>query len=208
MSGTPPDRLAAALQQASASDRLQAALTAGTRPDPGFLEPLVARCAIEPDFFVRDMLTWALTRFRVDEVLPRVIAELGSTIPQARSQALHTLSKLADPRGWPAITADHLHDPDDEVARSAWRAAASLVPFDERDALAGALAAELGRGDLEVQRSLSRALLELGDAGESAAARAERAAGEPVRAHARATLRLFEDPDAAFFLEAGGPEEA
>lgn len=208
MSSTRPDRLATALQQASASDRLQAALTAGTHPDPGFLEPLVARCAIEPDFYVRDMLTWALTRLRREEVLPRVIAELDSTIPQARSQALHTLSKLADSRGWPAITADHLHDADDEVARTAWRAAASLVPFDERDALAGELAGELGRGGLEVQRSLSRALLELGDAGESVVARAEHAAGEPARAHARATLRLFEDPDATFFLEPVGPEEA
>ncbi|WP_308221483.1 HEAT repeat domain-containing protein [Microbacterium kunmingense] len=54
--------LRAALETPDASHRLQAALSAGTRPDPEFIDVLVARCAVEPDFFVRDMLTWALVR--------------------------------------------------------------------------------------------------------------------------------------------------
>ncbi|MGD9607505.1 MAG: HEAT repeat domain-containing protein, partial [Leucobacter sp.] len=58
----PAALLRAALSADDSSDRLQAALTAGTRPDEAYLEPLLDRCAVEPDFYVRDMLTWALTR--------------------------------------------------------------------------------------------------------------------------------------------------
>ena len=52
-------RLLDALGAANSSTRLQAALAVGTHSDPGLVDALVARCAIEPDFFVRDMLTWA-----------------------------------------------------------------------------------------------------------------------------------------------------
>ena len=52
----------AALAGGNPSTRLQAALAIGTHPDPGLVDVLIARSAIEPDFFVRDMLTWALTR--------------------------------------------------------------------------------------------------------------------------------------------------
>src|SRR5919197_4357014 len=120
--------------------RLRAALLAGTHADPGLADALVARCAIEPDFFVRDMLTWALTRLPQEITVPRLLAELGSERAQARSQALHTLSKIGDRTVWPAITRSLLHDADDEVARSAWRAAVALVPAGEREELAAELA--------------------------------------------------------------------
>lgn len=196
--------LAAALRQAESSARLQAALGAGTHPDPSFLEPLVARCAVEPDFYVRDMLTWALTRLPGDLVLPRVVAELSSPVTQARSQALHTLSKLGDEQAWPFITVEHLHDEDDEVARTAWRAAVGLAPISAHDSLASELASEFGRGDLDLKRSLARALVELGEPGRLAAvavrSAAASAADPAVRLHAEATLRLFEDPEATFYL--------
>lgn len=198
-------RLEAALASSSASARLQAAMTAGTIADSGFAGPLIARCAVEPDFSVREMLTWALIRLPRDEVLPRLLPELESTAPQARSQALHTLSKLGDPRGWPAITPALLHDPDAEVAKAAWRAAVAVAPEAEHAGLAAELAAELGRGGTDLKRSLSRAFVELGDAG---AAVLDAAAGHvdpAVRAHAAATERLLADPDAAFALE---PAEA
>jgi HEAT repeat protein len=196
---TSPDaRLLGALAAGNSSTRLQAALAAGTRPDPGLVDVLVARCAIEPDFFVRDMLTWALTRLPADITVPRLRAELRSERTQARSQALHTLSKIGDGDAWPSITRSLLHDADDEVARSAWRAAVVLVPAGERPELAAELAAELGRGDRAVQLSLSRALVALGDVVEPAL-RAGLASADPVvRAHARATERLLRDPDAAF----------
>ncbi|TQM79258.1 hypothetical protein FHX81_1561 [Saccharothrix saharensis] len=192
------DVLLDAVRAGESSTRLQAALAIGTRRDPGHVEALVARCAVEPDFFVRDMLTWALTRFPAEVTVPRLLAELDSGRSQARSQALHTLSKIADASAWPAITPAVLHDADDEVARSAWRAAVVLVPDGERARLAADLAEELGRGDRAVRLSLSRALVALDDVVEPVLRAALASADPVVRAHARATERLVLDPDAAF----------
>lgn len=198
---TAVDHLASALAQSDASARLHAALTAGTYPRDEYLEPLVAQCAAEPDFSVREMLTWALTRLSHEVVLRRVTDELASPLAQARSQALHTLSKLGDPRAWSAITAEHLHDQDDEVARAAWRAAAGLAPEVARDALARELTKELGRGDREIQRSLARAFAALGDAGVRAATASLMAGDGAARIHAAATLRLIHDPESTFHLD-------
>lgn len=157
-----------ALDDGRSSVRLRAALAVGTAPDPRYVGKLVERCAVEPEFFVRDMLTWALTRHPVAVTLPALLREVGSQRAQARSQALHTLSKIGDRRAWPAITPRLLADPDDEVARSAWRAAVLLVPEGEEAALATALTAQLGRGGRETRLSLSRALVALGEAAEAA----------------------------------------
>ena len=181
------------------SVRLRAALSAGTDPDPQFTDALVARCAVEPDFFVRDMLTWALCRLPAEITVPRLIHELGSDVAQARSQALHTLSKIGDRRAWPAVSAQ-LHDRDDEVARSAWRAAAVLVPAGDEGALASDLATELGRGDRDMQLSLSRALVALGDSILPVLDAAGTSSNPLVRAHADATTRLWHDPDGGFAL--------
>ncbi|RSD25766.1 HEAT repeat domain-containing protein [Amycolatopsis eburnea] len=193
------------LSAANSSARLQAALAVGTRADPGDVGALVARCAVEPDFFVRDMLTWALTRLPAAVVVPKLLGELRSERPQARSQALHTLSKIGDRAVWPSITRALLHDADEEVARSAWRAAVVLVPEDERGALAVDLAAQLGRGDRAVRLSLSRALVALGDVAEDALRTGLASLDPAVRAHARATRKLLRDPDAGFDL---GVDEA
>lgn len=205
-------RLLDALGAGSSSTRLQAALTVGTHADPGAVDALLARCAIEPDFFVRDMLTWALTRLPSEITVPRLLAELRSGGARARSQALHTLSKIGDATAWPAITRSLLHDADDEVARSAWRAAVVLVPAGEQLTLAAELATQLGRGDRTVQLSLSRALVALGDVIEPVL-RTGLASDDPaVHAHARATERLLRDPDAGFDeaqrIVALGPERA
>ncbi|WP_280261459.1 HEAT repeat domain-containing protein [Nocardia abscessus] len=195
---SPDTRLLDALGDGNSSTRLQAALAAGTHPEPGLIDTLIARCAIEPDFFVRDMLTWALTRFPSEITVPRLRAELRSERAQARSQALHTLSKIGDATAWPAITRSLLHDADDEVARSAWRAAVVLVPAEEQKWLAAELAAQLGRGDRNVQLSLSRALVALGDGIEPVLRTGLASLDPTVRAHARATQRLLHDPDAGF----------
>ncbi|MEU7632359.1 HEAT repeat domain-containing protein [Nocardia sp. NPDC049220] len=193
-------RLLDALAAQNSSTRLAAALAVGTRPEPDFVDVLVERCAIEPDFFVRDMLTWALTRLPTEITVPRLRAELRSERAQARSQALHTLSKIGDRNAWPSITRSLLHDADDQVARSAWRAAVLLVPDGEQAELAAQLATQFGRGDREVQLSLSRALVALGTVVEPVL-RAARASHDPtVRAHASATERLLFDPDAGFDL--------
>ncbi|MEV4145889.1 HEAT repeat domain-containing protein [Amycolatopsis sp. NPDC049691] len=212
----PDPRLLAALAAGNSSTRLEAALAAGTHADPGLADALVARCAVEPDFFVRDMLTWALTRLPAESTVPRLLAELRSGRAQARSQALHTLSKIGDRTAWPAITPALLADADDDVKRSAWRAAVVLVPDQDREELAQRLTAQLGRGDRDTRLSLSRALVALGDVIEPVLRAALAAADPVVRAHARATERLLHDPDAGFDLAvdeakrvvALGPERA
>ncbi|MFI7023181.1 HEAT repeat domain-containing protein [Micromonospora sp. NPDC049900] len=197
---TPDARVVAALAADDSSKRLNAALAVGTHPDPDLVDTLVARCGVEPDFFVRDMLTWALTRLPAEVTVPRLLAELDSAHAQSRSQALHTLSKVGDRSVWPAITTALLRDADDTVARTAWRAAVVLVPDTERSALATELATQLGRGDREVQLSLSQALVALADVVEPVLAAAATHRDPAVRVHARATERLLHDPDAGFDL--------
>ncbi|MEU4624747.1 HEAT repeat domain-containing protein [Actinoplanes sp. NPDC023801] len=191
-------RTTGALSAPASSIRLQAALSAGTHPQPGLLEALVARCAVEPDFFVRDMLTWALTRLPPEMTLPRLVAELRSETAQGRSQALHTLSKIGDARAWPAITRALLRDPEDEVARTAWRTAVALAPESEREGLAAELAIQFGRGDRSTRLSLSRALAGLGESAEPALRAAMQNDDPAVRAHAHATEVLLRDPEAEF----------
>ncbi|MGW8061779.1 HEAT repeat domain-containing protein [Streptomyces ziwulingensis] len=200
--GPDPDALRAlrGLEDDRSSVRLRTALAVGTAPDPRFVGKLVERCAVEPEFFVRDMLTWALTRHPVSATLPALLRETRSERAQARSQALHTLSKIGDRRAWPAITRALLSDADDEVARSAWRAAVVLVPEGEEAELAATLVTQLGRGERETQLSLSRALAALGDVVLPAlhAAAAASAPDGRVRAHALATEHLLRDPDTDF----------
>lgn len=190
-----------ALENSDPSVRVRAAMAIGTNPDPALVGRLVDRCAVEPDFFVREALTWALTRHPASVTVPRLVAALDPGGPQARSQALHTLSKIGDRQAWPAITRALLTDPDDEVAKAAWRAAVVLVPDGEVPGLVAVLATQLGRGGRETQLSLSRALVALGEVILPAL---RSAADDPaVRAHAVATERLLEDPDAGFDLAVG-----
>jgi hypothetical protein len=121
-------RAATDLSSPVASVRLRAALTAGTHPDPGLVDLLLDRCAVEPDFFVRDTLTWALVQAPREVTVPALRTALESPTTQARSQALHTLSKLVVPQAWAWVFPALLCDPDDEVARAAWRVAVGIVP--------------------------------------------------------------------------------
>ncbi|GGV10239.1 HEAT repeat domain-containing protein [Streptomyces spectabilis] len=196
--GTEAARVLRGLEDGRSSVRLRAALEAGTAPDQRFVDKLIERCATEPEFFVRDMLTWALTRHPVSVTLPELLREVRSKRAQARSQALHTLSKIGDRQAWPAITRALLCDADDDVARSAWRTAVVLVPHGEEPALAAVLATQLGRGERETQLSLSRALVALGDAVLPVLRPATTAPDLRVRTHALATQRLLRDPDAGF----------
>jgi HEAT repeat protein len=185
-----------ALEVTDPSARLQAAMDAGTRPDPSFVPVLVDRCGVEPDFNVREMLTWALVRHPADVTLPLVTAQLRSDIPQARSQALHTLSKIGDRRAWPDLDAALLFDADDTVARTAWRAAVILAPDEERPGLAATLVRLLGQGDRDAKFSLSRALAGL--APESEQLLRDATGDLATRVHALATLRLIDDPEEGF----------
>ncbi|MEU9862454.1 HEAT repeat domain-containing protein [Streptomyces sp. NPDC047971] len=186
------------LEDSRSSVRLRAALAVGTNPDARCVGRLVERCGVEPDFSVREMLTWALTRHSPSVTVPPLLDAVRSSRAQARSQALHTLSKIGDRRAWPAITRAVLTDADDEVARSAWRAAVVLVPEGEEPELAGALATQLGRGERETRLSLSRALIALGETILPVVRAAMTDPDPRVRRHALATERLWDDPDAGF----------
>ncbi|MGV8852490.1 MAG: HEAT repeat domain-containing protein [Rhodoglobus sp.] len=99
-SASPAERLSVALTAALPSQRLQAAMSAGTHPRAEYVGVLLERCAIEPDLNVRETLSWALMRHPSEVAVPLLITETRSAGAQARSQALHTLSKIGDPAGW------------------------------------------------------------------------------------------------------------
>ncbi|MEZ5157292.1 MAG: HEAT repeat domain-containing protein [Candidatus Nanopelagicales bacterium] len=187
-----------ALGASRSSVRVAAALRAGSNPAPHQVGPLIARCAVEPDFYVRDMLTWALIRHDRDTVVDLLLPQLASEQAQARSQALHTLSKIGGPRVWAAMSQDLVQDDEDEVARAAWLTAVRVVPPGQEVRLAGMLATQFGRGSREVRISLSRAMLELGEAAAPEVRRAMSSADDDVRTHALATARMIEDPNTAF----------
>lgn len=180
--------------------RLRAVMTAGTTPDPDDLDVLVEQCAIEPDLQVREVLTWALVRLPAELVVPRLVEQLARPEPQARSQALHTLSKIGDRSVYPAV-AELLGDLDHGVVRTAWRASVRLVPDDGRPALARRLARDLGHGDRETRLALGRALVDLGeDVVAPVLDEAQQRQGDGVREHVEDVRRLLRDPDAASSL--------
>ncbi|QKS17569.1 HEAT repeat domain-containing protein [Curtobacterium sp. Csp2] len=189
-----------ALTDPRSSVRLRAVMALGTAADPADLELLLERCAVDPDLQVREALTWSIVRLPAELTVPRLVEQLHRPEAQARSQAIHTLSKIRDASVYPAV-AEALGDPDPGVARTAWRAAALLAPERERPALARRLARELGTGDRERRLALSRALASLGAdvAGPVLTEAAERR-GDAVREHVADTERLLADPDAGSAL--------
>lgn len=192
------DQLIRALESTSPSQRLQVAMAAGADPRPGDVPALIGRSGVEPDFFVRDMLVWAMLSHPADVTVPALIRELGSANPQARAQALHALSKVGDPRGWPEITDEFIGSPDVDIAKAAWRAAVALVPEGQQEALARRLATQLGRGDRGMRLSLGLALLGLGDPARPVLDETIRSGGRRSRVHAQAVLTLLERPETAF----------
>jgi HEAT repeat protein len=192
--------LSAALADPRPAVRLRAVMSAGTTPSADDLEALVEQCAVEPDLQVREMLTWSLVRLPAELVVPRVVRELGRPEAQARSQALHTLSKIRDGAVFPQVAA-LLEDPDPGVARTAWRASVLLAPVEERTALARRLAVQLGQGDREARLALSRALATLGaDVVGPVLADAAAHRNAAVREHVEETERLLRDPDSGSAL--------
>ena len=181
------------LSSSDQSVRLKAALSAGTFPQSEYIPLLVSQCAHEPDFFVRDTLSWALMRHEKSEVVEKLKSELQSGIAQARSQGLHTLTKIGDEAFYSLITQEHLLDANDKVAVTAWRAASSLAPESEKESLAQTLATQLGRGGSDIQFDLTRFLCALGDCIVRPLSEAAKSANEAIRIHAEFTLIRFKE---------------
>jgi hypothetical protein len=175
------------------SVRLKAALAAGTYPEIEFIEVLISQCAIESDFFVRDTLSWALMRNDVAKVVERLKTELQSSNPQAKSQAIHTLSKIGDKTNYSLITDEMLFDPDDFIASTAWRVASVLVPDGQKVILVKKLITQLGRGDSDIQFGLTRFLCALGECIVKPLTEASKSTDETISNQAKFTLLRFRE---------------
>jgi len=175
------------------SVRLKAALAAGTYPNPDQIEILIQQCASESDFFVRDTLSWALMRHDQKVVVEHLKVELHSDNTQARSQALHTLSKIGDKENYALITRELLLDPDDFVASTAWRSASVLVPEKDKPALVEVLISQLGRGDSDTQFGLTRFLCAIGQPIIAPLKQAAQSSDESIRTQAEFTLIRFQE---------------
>ncbi len=175
------------------SVRLKAALAAGTYPDPEYIEILIAQCTHEPDFFVRDTLSWALMRHDVKKVVKRLEVELQSSNSQAKSQAIHTLSKIGDKANYSLITDEMLFDHDDFIASTAWRVASVLVPADQKSILVKKLITQLGRGDSDTQFGLTRFLCAIGESIVEPLTQASNSADEAISNQAKFTLLRFRE---------------
>jgi HEAT repeat protein len=181
------------LKSPDQSVRLKAALEAGTYPNPDHIRILVQQCASETDFFVRDTLSWALMRHDQKSVVDALKIELKSENPQARSQALHTLSKIGDKENYKLITLDLLLDSNDFVASTAWRSASVLVPDADKPALVDVLISQLGRGDSDTQFGLTRFLCAIGQPIVAPLMQAAQSEDETVRTQAEFTLIRFQE---------------
>ena len=185
--------LRALLDSPDQSVRLKAALAAGTYPEEDFIEVLISQCAIESDFFVRDTLSWALMRNDVSKVVERLEPELQSSNLQAKSQAIHTLSKIGDKTNYPLITDEMLFDSDDFIASTAWRVASVLAPEDQKPDLVAKLITQLGRGDSDVQFGLTRFLCALGECIVNPLTEATKSEDEAISNQAKFTLLRFRE---------------
>ncbi|WP_238705450.1 HEAT repeat domain-containing protein [Serinicoccus profundi] len=140
----------------------------------------------EPDFFVRETLTWAVVRHPA--ALPHLVAALGSA-PDARVQVLHALSKIQAPEAVGHIL-PFADDEDPAVARKAWWALGRTGTPEA----APALLPHLGTGEEEHRRELARAFEQLGEPGVAGLSEALTSDDAEVRGHAAQALVLVGDP--------------
>jgi HEAT repeat protein len=137
--------------------RIEAALEIGKLADSRALPLLLERLGTEPDFFVRENVTWAVVRIGADAVVP-LIDLLHGTDVAARFNAAHTLSKLADARAVPALLAT-LDDPDEKLVQ---KAVYALGAIGDVSALP-ALLERVGSGSRELRSSVNEALEVFGE---------------------------------------------
>ena len=191
---TPP--ALAALVHPDKDVRQRAAVALGERAEPTLAPAIAALLWQERDFFVRETLTWVLTRTPGPAVEAATTA-LGAEDPSVRLQALHLLSKIADPDSAAAVAA-HLDDPDCAVMDKArWALARigdpSVVPL---------LVDRLGQGELAHRDSMTTTLAQIGAPAVPSLITALTEADAGARAHAAEVLCFIGAPGA---LEAIGP---
>lgn len=180
------NRLTRVFQASRAQDtntRLQAALAAGTDPTPQDVGALIAQCATEPDFFVRDMLTWALTRHPAGTIVPLLLAELREGSSRQR-QAVALQDGSPSVR---SLVASYLDEPDLNAA-GALRWAIVRQGTAAIDALTAAGSdAPADPADPTVRRRISEALADI-DLPQATAALQDRLTQPDTRAIAALAL--------------------
>lgn len=163
--------------------RIQAVLELAESPGDEVAAALVQAMGTEPEFAIRETLTWALGRMP-EEATPYLHDALRSEHWLARMQALHVLSKwgrATDAEFVVELVAD-AHPL--VAARACWAAGQTRNP-----AVIPVLIGALGRGDEELRNTMSSAFSALGRAGVDALAVAVRSPGTVAsRVHAADTL--------------------
>jgi HEAT repeat protein len=145
------------LQDVDKNVRIKAALDigalgVGALGNSTVLPALTAQLVQEPDFFVRENITWAIVRMGKAAVMP-MMALLEHTDPMARFQAAHALSKLGDTRAVNALVIA-LQDEHLEVVQ---KAAFALGQLKDETAIP-ALVDLLGDKHPELQTTVQKAL--------------------------------------------------
>lgn len=186
--GEAPHPALAALVHPDKDVRQRAAVAIGQRSDPTLAPAIAELLWDEPDFFVRETLTWVLTRTPATAVEAAIDA-LHDTEVGVRLQALHLLSKLADPDS-SAKVAKHIDDPNPVVADKArWALARigdpSAIPL---------LVQQLGATDLTTRDSMTNTLSQFGTPAVPTVAAALHHADPSVRAHAADVLCYIGSP--------------
>jgi HEAT repeat protein len=149
--------LIADLQHPDKNTRIKAAMEIGTAADASAVNALADHLSRESDFFVREMLVWALVRIGAPSVDP-MITMLTHNDAATRTQAAHALSKLGDVRAVPAL----MRALDDASVSVVQKAAYALGALGAVGAIPS-LIALLVRGESELRNTLHDALVALGD---------------------------------------------
>lgn len=177
------------LKHPDESIRQRAALALGSLVTADLAPQLAAMLWAEPDFFVRETLTWVLVRVG-DAALPHALAALGDERAQVRFDAVHLIGKIGDAAALPAVL-PVTADADDDVAA---KARFVLTRLGDPAAIP-ALTAYLGRGGDDRRTELTRDLATFGAA---AVPHLEEALGhddEEVRRHARWVLDVIAEQE-------------
>ena len=151
------------------------------------LDGLLARVGHEPDFYVREDITWALVRMGEAAIEP-LIGLLEDESAAVRHHAAHTLGKINDARAVEALIGA-LKDGDHMVVA---RAAGSLKVIGDVRAVR-ALAGVLGHPHRDTQTAINEALERFGAAAVPAVLEALTDARWPVREHAADVLGQIGD---------------
>lgn len=170
--------------------RQQTAVSLGQLAEPRLAEQVAQLLWEESDFFVRETLTWVLTRTPgpAAEAATAVLTE-GDT--GTRLRALHLLSKLADSDTVTAV-ARYIADPNPLVADKArWALARIGDP-----SVISLLVDQLGDPDLATRDAMTNTLAHFGSAAAPTVLMALVADDPSIRAHAADVLCFIGSPGA------------